>query len=120
MVVLYNACMRWKHVAAVLVEAVMDRGIWAIWYDVSAEHRAAYLAWFHDVHIPEMLAVDGFTSARRLRADDGESYVVVYEAHDVDAAKAAMAARREAGTMARPQGVQLDPPPTVQWFTDLT
>lgn len=67
-----------------------------------------------------MLAVDGFTSARRLRADDGESYLVVHGAHDVDAAKAAMATRRSAGTMARPRGVQLDPPPTVQWFTDVS
>ena len=86
----------------------------------SPEELETYEHWYDEVHIPEMLAVDGFTSARRLRADDGESYVVVYEADDVDAAKAAMAARREAGTMARPQGVQLDPPPTVQWFTDLS
>ena len=86
----------------------------------SPEELETYERWYDDVHIPEMLAVDGFTSARRLRADDGESYVVVYESDDVDAAKAAMAARREAGTMARPQGVQLDPPPTVQWFTDLS
>lgn len=86
----------------------------------SPEELETYERWYDDEHIPEMLAVDGFTSARRLRADDGESYLVVYEADDVDVAKAAMAARRAAGAMARPRGVQLDPPPTVQWFTDVS
>ena len=38
----------------------MDRGIWAIWYDLPAEHRVAYLNWFHHVHIPEKLARPGY------------------------------------------------------------
>lgn len=38
----------------------MDRGIWAIAYEISAEHRGAYLEWFHGVHIPEKLARPGY------------------------------------------------------------
>src|SRR5256885_1184362 len=38
----------------------MDRGIWAIWYDVPDEHRAEYLEWFHHIHIPEKLARPGY------------------------------------------------------------
>jgi len=38
----------------------MDRGIWAIWYDIAAAQRAVYLAWFHEVHIPEKLARPGY------------------------------------------------------------
>jgi len=38
----------------------MDRGIWAIWYDIAAAQRAAYLEWFHEVHIPEKLARPGY------------------------------------------------------------
>lgn len=38
----------------------MDHGIWAIWYDIAAEHRAAYLDWFHGVHIPEKLSRPGY------------------------------------------------------------
>ena len=38
----------------------MDHGIWAIWYDIAAEHRAAYLDWFHRVHIPEKLSRPGY------------------------------------------------------------
>ncbi|MPZ46030.1 MAG: hypothetical protein GEV05_22125 [Betaproteobacteria bacterium] len=38
----------------------MDRGIWAIWYDVANEHRSEYLAWFHGTHIPEKLSRPGY------------------------------------------------------------
>jgi hypothetical protein len=31
-----------------------------------------------------------------------------------------MAEAQAAGTMTRPTGVQLDPPPSVQWFVELT
>jgi hypothetical protein len=85
----------------------------------SAGDAEAYHRWYDETHIPEILAVDGFRSARRLRAADAESYVVVYEVDDIDAAKAAMADARAAGTMSPPEGVQLDPPPSVQWLTDL-
>ena len=38
----------------------MDQGIWAIWYDIADGDRAAYLDWFHHVHIPEKLARPGY------------------------------------------------------------
>lgn len=38
----------------------MDRGIWAIAYDIAAEHQAGYLEWFHGVHVPEKLARRGY------------------------------------------------------------
>jgi hypothetical protein len=38
----------------------VDRGIWAIWYDIPHEHTAAYLDWFHRVHIPEKLSRPGY------------------------------------------------------------
>jgi hypothetical protein len=85
----------------------------------SPDDLDTYHRWYDETHIPEILAVDGFASARRLGAADGESFLVVYEVDDVDAAKAAMAAAQSAGTMTRPAGVQLDPPPSVQWFTEL-
>ena len=85
----------------------------------SAEEVDAYHHWYDDVHIPELLAVDGFSAARRLRAEDGETFLTVYEVDDIDAAKAGRAARRSAGSMTPPQGVQLDPPPTVEWYADL-
>ena len=41
----------------------MDRGIWAIWYDISAEHMTDYVDWFHHVHIPDKLARPGYVWA---------------------------------------------------------
>jgi hypothetical protein len=38
----------------------MDRGIWAISYELPDEHKPEYLAWFHDVHIPEKLSRPGY------------------------------------------------------------
>jgi hypothetical protein len=38
----------------------MDRGIWAIWYDIAPENRDSYLDWFHRVHIPEKLSRPGY------------------------------------------------------------
>ena len=75
--------------------------------------------WYDEVHIPEILGVDGFASARRFRAADGESFLAVYEIDDVDVARAAMADAQRSGRMTMPSGVQLDPPPSAQWFLDL-
>ena len=86
----------------------------------SPDDVAEYHRWYDDVHIPEILAVDGFASARRLQSADGESFVVVYEVDDVASAQTAMAEARAAGRMTPPSGVQLDPPPSVHWYHDLT
>jgi hypothetical protein len=82
----------------------------------SAEDSETYHAWYDGVHIPEMLAIDGFVSARRYRAlDDSDSYLAVYQIDsDVETARSNLAAA--ASTMSRPEGVKLDPPPTVRYF----
>jgi hypothetical protein len=85
----------------------------------SPEELAEFHRWYDEIHFPEILAVDGFLTARRFQAADGESYLAVYEVDDVDGAKAAMAEAGAAGKMTRPTGVQIDPPPTTEWFTDL-
>ena len=41
----------------------MDRGIWAIWYEISIEHNTEYLDWFHHVHTPEKLSRPGYAWA---------------------------------------------------------
>lgn len=38
----------------------MDRAVWAIFYDLPEEGRDEYMAWFHEVHIPEKLARPGY------------------------------------------------------------
>ena len=62
----------------------------------SALEADAYHRWYDEVHVPEMLAVEGFASARRFEGADG-AFVAIYEVDDVDAAQAALAAARESG-----------------------
>lgn len=38
----------------------MDRGIWAIWYDLPEEGKEEYISWLHEAHIPEMLRRPGY------------------------------------------------------------
>ena len=53
----------------------------------SPDHVDEYHRWHDQVHVPEMLAVDGFVSARRWHTD-GESFVTLYEIDtDVDTAR---------------------------------
>src|SRR5262245_62916856 len=86
----------------------------------SPEQLADYEDWYDKKHIPELLAIDGFVSARRLRALDGETFIVIYEIDiDVETAKANLAAVQGSGTMSKPVGVCLDPPPTVQYFREV-
>jgi hypothetical protein len=79
----------------------------------------AFNRWYDDTHIPEMLAMPAFSAARRYRALDGESYVTLYDADDIEQAKAGMAEAQTSGGMSRPVGVSLDPPPTVVWVEEL-
>ena len=60
----------------------MDRGLWAIWYEISAAMRAEYLAWFHAVHIPEKLARPGYVWAAHyaLEGGDGHAYLALFAA----------------------------------------
>jgi hypothetical protein len=85
----------------------------------SPEELAEFHRWYDEIHFPEILAVDGFRTARRFQDADGVSCLAVYEVDDIDDAKAAMAEAGASGKMTRPIGVQLDPPPTTNWFTDL-
>jgi hypothetical protein len=87
----------------------------------SPEQAADFHRWYDETHIPEILALDGFASARRFGSvgDDG-SFVAVYEVVDVASARAALADAGRSGKMSPPTGVQLDPPPTARWFSDVT
>jgi hypothetical protein len=82
---------------------------------------ASYHRWYDEMHIPEILKLDGFVSARRLGAADGKSFVAVYEIEgDVDAARHALAAAQSSGALSPPSGVELSPPPVVRWFRGLS
>ncbi len=85
---------------------------------VSADQVDDDHAWHESTHIPEMLSVGGFVSARRWQADDGESFVTLYEIDtDVDTARANLKAALQAGQISRPVVVQTQPPPVQRYLT---
>lgn len=51
----------------------MDRGIWALWYEVPEAGKSEYLEWFHRVHIPEKLSRPGYLWAAHYELGHGGS-----------------------------------------------
>lgn len=87
----------------------------------SPQELSAYHDWYDNKHVPEILKLEGFVSARRLEALGGDTFISVYEIEgDVEAAKTALNKAQSSGTMSRPEGVQLDPPPTVRYFHQIS
>jgi hypothetical protein len=77
-----------------------------------------YNKWHDDMHIPEMLTIDGFRSARRWQAEDGETFITLYEIDgEVDTAKANLRAAFQSGRMSKPVAVELQPPPVMRYFS---
>ncbi|OBK55035.1 hypothetical protein [Mycobacterium kubicae] len=75
-----------------------------------------YHHWHDDVHVPEMLTVDGFVSARRW-ATDGDSFITLYEIDtDVDTARTNLRAAFADGRMSKPVAVQTQPPPVMRYL----
>jgi hypothetical protein len=86
----------------------------------SPEELAAFNDWYDNIHIPEILNLKSFTSAHRLRAIDGDSFIAIYEIEgDVEAAKEALGQALASGAMTRPVGLVLDPPPSTRYFQTL-
>jgi hypothetical protein len=84
----------------------------------SAELVEEYHKWHEQVHIPEMLSVDGFVSARRWQADDGGPFVTLYEIDtDIDIARANLTAALRGGRMSKPVAVQTQPPPVMRYLS---
>ena len=46
----------------------MDRGIWAVWYDISKEDEEEYLSWLHEEYIPKELKRPGFLWAAHYKS----------------------------------------------------
>ncbi|OHV33831.1 MULTISPECIES: DUF4286 family protein [Pseudofrankia] len=87
----------------------------------SPDELAAYHDWYDHTHLPEILKVDGFVSARRLESLDSDTFIVIYEIDcDLEAAKAALGLAQSTGALSRPEHVQLGPPPTVRYFRQLS
>ena len=94
----------------------MAKGIIHVETRPSAPDREQeYNTWYDEVHIPELVALDGFVSARRLRPVDGEGpYLALYEIEgdDLQAILDNMVAN--AGQLHMSDALQLDPRPVMR------
>jgi hypothetical protein len=85
---------------------------------VSPDRVDEYHKWHDETHIPEMLTIEGFVSARRWRTDNGESFITLYEIDtDVDTAKSNVKSAAQTGQMSKPVAVQSDPPPLLRYLS---
>lgn len=81
----------------------------------SPEEEQDFHTWYEDVHLPEVLALEGFTSARRWSDRESGSWFAIYEIEaDVETARQRLNDALPA--MQRPVGVQLSPPPVIRWL----
>lgn len=87
----------------------------------SPADATTYHDWYDNKHLPEILQLPGFVSARRLEPVEGDSFLVIYEIDgDIETARNALQQAQAAGGMSRPEGVQLTPPPTARYFREIS
>jgi hypothetical protein len=96
----------------------MPKGIMTVHSAPASEAEAgAYHDWYDNIHIPELLKVEGFASATRYESVDGDGFLAIYELDvEPETAKANQSAAQASGTMTPPAGLRLDPPPTVRYY----
>ena len=81
-------------------------------YPSSPEREQEYNTWYDEVHLGELMALDGFVSARRLRPVDGNGpYVAIYEIEGDDLQAILNGMFSNAGRLHMSDALQLDPKP---------
>ena len=77
-----------------------------------------YNDWYSRVHLPEVLAIPGFTGARRYQVPPTGEYLAIYEidADDLAGPAAELRARSAAGRMHASDALRTDPPPVVTLY----
>ncbi|KPM51074.1 hypothetical protein CcI49_10115 [Frankia sp. CcI49] len=106
----------------------MAKGVFVVQsHPVSPEREDEFNKWYSEEHIPDILEIPGFVSAKRYRLRDAghltadpaaRAYLTVYEieADDLGAPLLEMAARSAEGRVRRSSSVQVDPPPVRSFY----
>jgi hypothetical protein len=87
------------------------------------EREAEYHSWYNEIHLPEVVALDGFVSARRLAPADGKGpFVALYEmeADDLQAAADNLQRVIERGDLRLSDVLQTDPMPVMRLLKTIT
>jgi hypothetical protein len=98
----------------------MPKGVMIVMSDPSSPDREdEYNEWYNNVHIPDLLKLDPFVSARRFKILDEESshrYVAVYEleADDLGDVMGVIGKAVENGEIRMTDAIAMDPPAFVR------
>ena len=81
----------------------------------SPDRDQEYNTWYDEIHIPELVALDGIVSARRLRPVDGDGpYVALYELEGDNLQAILDNMRANSRQLHMSDALQLDPPPVMR------
>jgi hypothetical protein len=87
----------------------------------SPDREQEYNTWYDEVHIPELLQLDGIVGARRLRPVDGQGpYVAIYELEGDDLQAILDNMIANAGRLHLSDALLLDPAPVPRVFETTT
>ncbi|HEY8524915.1 MAG TPA: hypothetical protein VIL48_08140 [Acidimicrobiales bacterium] len=95
----------------------MPKGIMLVESWPSAPEKADdFQAWYAETHIPDVLKVEGFLSARLFRPTEDGPFVAVYEVErdDLSTAVTALGEAFARGEMVMSDLLQMDPPPNIR------
>ncbi|MCV7197906.1 DUF4286 family protein [Mycobacterium angelicum] len=81
----------------------------------SPDRDQEYNTWYDEIHLPELVALEGIVSARRLRPVDGDGpYVALYEVEADDLQSVLQNMYRNARNLHMSDALQMDPPPVMR------
>lgn len=81
----------------------------------SPDRDQEYNTWYDEIHLPELVALEGIVSARRLRPVDGDGpYVALYEVEADDLRSVLQNMHHNARNLHMSDALQLDPPPVMR------
>ena len=81
-------------------------------YPSSPDRDQEYNTWYDEIHLPELVALDGIVSARRLRPVDGTGpYVAIYEVEGDDLQAVLDNMIANGGKLSMSDALKLDPAP---------
>lgn len=78
----------------------------------SPERDQEFNTWYNEVHLPELVALDGFVCARRLKPiGEADYYIAIYEIEGDDLQAIMDNLLASAGQLHMSDALQMDPPP---------
>ncbi|GAB3008175.1 DUF4286 family protein [Mycobacterium bourgelatii] len=90
-------------------------------YPSSPDRDQEYNTWYDEIHLKELVALDGIVSARRLRPVDGQGpYVALYEIEGDDLAAVVQNMQANGRKLTMSSALQSDPPPVMRLLEEIT